>query len=263
MKRVLAISAHPDDIEFMMSGTMRLLKDRGFDLHYMTVGNGSCGTVELDAAEICEIRRRESVRAAEFIGAVYHDSLVNDIEIFYQEKLLRQVTAVVREVAPRIVLTHARDDYMEDHMIAGRLAVTAAFCRGMRNFRSEPDLDPVEDPVTVYHAMPAGLRTPERKLVRPGLFVDVSQVMDFKREMLALHRSQKDWLDASQGMGSYVDSMVEQCRTVGRLSGKFEFAEGWIRHLHLGMDPEDRDVLSEIMPGKTLVCPEFEKDCGA
>ena len=44
--RVFAIAAHPDDIEFVMAGTMMLLDDAGYELHYMNIANGSCGSVK-------------------------------------------------------------------------------------------------------------------------------------------------------------------------------------------------------------------------
>ncbi len=121
-KRVFAIAAHPDDIEFMMAGTMMLLKERSYELHYMTVANGSCGTAEHDRETIIQIRRQESINAAEFIGAVYHESLCDDIEIFYEKKLLTRLGSVIREVAPEILLVPSPVDYMEDHVNTSRLA---------------------------------------------------------------------------------------------------------------------------------------------
>jgi hypothetical protein len=55
------------------------------------------------------------------------------------------------------------------------------------------------------------------------------------RRVLAAHASQKAWLDATQGMDSYLDAADEMAREVGRMSGRFEYAEGWRRHLHLGL----------------------------
>jgi LmbE family N-acetylglucosaminyl deacetylase len=101
--------------------------------------------------------------------------------------------------------------------------------------------------VTVYHALPYGLHDPLRALVWPELFVDVSAVMDLKRQMLALHKSQREWLDVSQGVGSYVQSMEDMCRQVGDMSGHYRFAEGWTRHLHLGYCGEGTDPLSDAL----------------
>src|SRR6185295_19608840 len=106
-------------------------------------------------------------------GFLRHESLVNDLEVFYEGRTLAKLAALVRVVAPEILLTHSPSDYMEDHENAGRLAVTAAFARGMRNLRTDPETLPVTASVTVYHSQPHGDRGPLGALVRPSHFVDV------------------------------------------------------------------------------------------
>ena len=246
-KAAFAIAAHPDDIEFMMAGTLLLLKARGFETHYMTVSSGNCGSMVTGPAETRRIRRRESREAARILGAEYHASLCDDLEIMYEVKTLRRLAAVVRDVAPEIVLTHSPQDYMEDHMNTARLAVSAAFARSMPNFRTSPIRKPVEVEVAVYHAMPHGLRDGLRQPVHPDLFVNTASVHETKRQALAAHRSQKQWLDATQGMGSYLQVMDEMSAEVGRMSGKFAHAEGWRRHLHLGFSASEIDPLSELL----------------
>ncbi len=246
--RVLAVAAHPDDIEFVMSGTMILLGQAGYELHYLNLANGSCGTTEYSVDEIVRIRRAESQRAAGLIGACYHESLTSDLEIFYEPRLLRKVASVVRQVAPTILLIHSPQDYMEDHMNACRLATSAAFARGMPNYRVDPPWDPTEVPVTLYHAQPHGNCDELRRPIRPSIIVDVSDEMDRKRQMLACHESQKKWLDESQGMDSYLRTMEDLASQVARFSGRFAFAEGWRRHSHLGFCDEGADPLSEAIP---------------
>ena len=88
MKKIaFAVGCHPDDIEFMMSGTLMRLKNAGYEIHYMNVANGSCGSDTLDRDAIVAIRREESIAAAELIGAVYHESIANDLEVFYEREL--------------------------------------------------------------------------------------------------------------------------------------------------------------------------------
>lgn len=70
--------------------------------------------------------------------------------------------------------------------------------------------------------------------------------------MLAQHRSQKDWLDASQGIDSYLSHMETLSRAMGQLSGRFEFAEGWTRHLPLGYCAEDADPLRAVLGSKVV-----------
>src|SRR5690349_15249729 len=218
-KRAFAVAAHPDDIEFVMAGTLILLGEAGYELHYMNIANGCCGSEEHSAANTARIREREAMAAADSIGAEFHSSLVNDLEIFYNHDTLTRLAAVMREVAPEILLVHSPADYMEDHMNACRLALTAAFARGMPNYPTVPERAPVAQAVTVYHAQPHGNRDEFGQLVRPGLFVDVAPVMERKTAMLACHQSQKEWLDVSQGFDSYLDTMKELMREVGRLSG--------------------------------------------
>ncbi|HTU25048.1 MAG TPA: PIG-L family deacetylase, partial [Pirellulales bacterium] len=123
--RVLAIGAHPDDVEFHMAGTFILLGRAGYELHYMSLANGCCGSTEHGPGEAAEIRRHEAMAAAAMIGAKFHPSLVNDMEIVYDVPTAARLAAVVRQVAPRILLTHPPNDYMEDHEATCRLAVTA------------------------------------------------------------------------------------------------------------------------------------------
>ena len=239
--RVLAIFAHPDDIECFAGGTLLLLRKFGWETHYLNVSNGDKGSMVHGREELARIRAEESRRAAEVLGAEYHESLSADMLIFYEEPLLRRLAAVLRRVRPRIVLTHAPQDYMEDHMNTARLAVTAAFVRGMPNFDTVPPEPIYEDDVVVYHAMPLGLRDPLRRPVNPDLFADTTSVLEAQRQALAAHVSQLSWIDASQGTADFVDAVGRMSRAVGAMSGCFQHAEGWRRHLHHGYSAHDDD----------------------
>ena len=243
----IAIGAHPDDIEFYMAGTLLLLKAAGWQIHYLNVSSGNCGSASLGSAATRAIRRREGQAAARLLGARFHASFRDDLEILYEIPALRRMAAVVRKVNPRIVLTHSPQDYMEDHMNTSRLAVTAAFARGMPNFRTLPVRGPAGGDVTVYHAMPHGLCDGLRRRVIPGSFVDTTSVHATKRRALGAHVSQKEWLDASQGMDSYLLAMDDLSRQVGRMSRRFRHAEGWRRHSHLGFSGREEDPLTEAL----------------
>lgn len=240
---VLAIGCHPDDIEFMMGGTLLLLRDRGHTIHYLNVANGSCGTPERDREDIIRIRREEARTSAGRLGAVFYESLVDDLDVFYAQPLIRRVAAVVRDAKPDILLTMSPQDYMEDHMNTCRVAVTAAFVRGMRNFPTDPPRPPVQKELSLYHALPYGLRDMLDRPVRPDFTVDIGTVLEGKKALLACHASQKEWLDRSQGLQSYLTTMVEMARTVG--GGSTRFAEGWRRHNPLGYAPPESDPLRE------------------
>ena len=195
---VFAIAAHPDDIEFMMGGTLLLLKEAGCELHYMTLSNGSLGSSIFSTSKTRRLRREEAREGARLLGAEWHAPLVDDLEIFYDLKTLRRVAAIVRAVNPSVVLTHSPVDYMEDHTNTCRLAVTATFARGMPNFITSPRRPPVDGDVAVYHAMPHMLRDPLGRRVIAELFIDVAgvlaegvgmQVTDFDAVVNRIHRS--------------------------------------------------------------------------
>jgi LmbE family N-acetylglucosaminyl deacetylase len=257
---VLAIAAHPDDIEFYMAGTLLLLRQRGWQAHYLNIGDGCCGTEAIPRDEIIRIRREESRAAAQRLGAVYHESLAHDLEIFYNHELLTRVAAIVRQAAPDIVLTQSPSDYMEDHQNACRLAVSAAFAKGMRNYAVVPAQAPIRKDITVYHATPHSHRDALRRAVRSGLYVDIGTVMDAKAELLACHRSQKDWLDASQGMGCYIETMRGLAAETGQLSGRYAYAEGWRRHAHWGFSAAEVDPLREALADVCGIDERYERE---
>jgi LmbE family N-acetylglucosaminyl deacetylase len=246
-KIVLAIGCHPDDLEFMMAGTLLLLKDKGCDIHCMITTNGNCGSLEYDADELARVRRKEAQEACAFLGAHFHDSITNDLEVFYEDSQIRKVTAVVREVQPDIVILMSPEDYMEDHMNACRLGVTATFCRGMPNYKTIPERKAYQKDVAVYHALPYGLHDGLNKAILPDFYVDISSVIDRKQEMLAKHRSQQAWLDESQGLNSYLATMRSMSAEVGDMSGHFRYAEGFRRHNHLGFSESRIDPVKNLL----------------
>ncbi len=246
-KRVFAIAAHPDDIEFGMSGTLILLARAGCEIHYMNVANGSCGTAEYDTETIVAMRLEEGKNAAKSIGANFYPPIAPDLGVFYNQDLLAKLGSVVRDVAPDILLIPSPQDYMEDHTNTCRLAISAAFSRGMQNFQVIPTMAPVSNDVVVYHAQPHGNRDALNHLIYPDIFINVKNVMDDKKVMLAEHRSQKEWLDKSQGFDAYLEIMKDLGKEVGELSGKWEYAEGWRKHSHLGFCQADSDPLAELL----------------
>jgi len=259
---VIAIVAHPDDIEFRMAGTLLLLKDVGADIHLWNLANGCLGTTTHSYNEIIRIRWEEAQASAREIGATIYPPIVDDFAIMYNTDLLARVSAVVRLVKPDIVFTHPPQDYMEDHTNACRLAVSGAFARGMPNYATIPPTEAWSGSVTIYHSTPHGLRDNMRRLARPGQYVDTSMVLARQRSMLAQHRSQKEWLDVSQGMDSYLTEMENFSRLVGKMSGRFEYAEGWWRHSHQGYAPHDADPLGEALGDKCWTDPEYQAALG-
>jgi len=254
-RTAFAVCAHPDDIEFMMAGTLLLLGRAGYTLHYMTVADGSCGSLTMDADTTAHVRKIEAAEAAATAGAIYHPPICRDLEVVYSVDLLRRLASTMREVAPEIILTHPPLDYMEDHMNTCRLVLTAAFARGMPNFAVTPPRTPIDRQVSIYHALPYSLRDPLNRPALCDFYVDISSELATKRAMLACHRSQKEWLDASQGIDSYLTHMEEMSRRMGERSGRFQYAEGWTRHLPLGYGDPAVDPLRMALADWVMDAP--------
>jgi LmbE family N-acetylglucosaminyl deacetylase len=227
----LAVVAHPDDIEFQIAGTLLLLKEAGWTIHYWNISSGNCGSLEMPPAKTAKVRRAEAREAAALLGAQWHPPIAT---------------------RPTIVLTHSPQDYMEDHMNVCRLAVTGAFAHGMPNFKVTPHREPYFNEVTVYHCMPHGLVDGLRQPIVPDLFVDTSGVHETKLAALAAHRSQQNWLGSSQKMNSYLQTCDDMSREIGRRSGRFTHAEGWRRHSHLGFCSATADPLRAALGGRAL-----------
>ena len=258
MNTAIAIGAHPDDIEFMMAGTLLLLADAGWRIHYLNLSSGNCGSQQHNAGTTRRMRRAEAKSAARMLGSTWHPPLCDDLEILYEPGTLRRLAAIIREVKPAVVLTHSPQDYMEDHTNTCRLTVTAAFARGMPNYQTIPRRKPINNNVTIYHAMPHGLRDGLRRRIVPGLFVNTTAVQETKRKALASHRSQQEWLDVSQGLNSYLDTMDAMSRAVAKLSRRFTHAEGWRRHSHLGFCDEGADPLRMALGNNCRLNPRYE-----
>lgn len=247
----MAIVAHPDDIEFGMTGTMLALAERGWEVHYMNVSNGCGGSLVTGPEETARIRTAEARESCAIGGFAFHPPITGDLLVAHVPEQVAKVLSAIRIANPSIILTQSPSDYMEDHMNACRLAVTAAFAKGFTNAESIPPEPPAPGNVIVYHDLPHGMRDGMGKLVHAGLWVNIEKFIEKKKTLLSCHRSQKEWLDATQGMDSYLQTMVDLNAGMGRMSGEYRYAEGWRRHNPLGYSSDLSwdplaDALSDI-----------------
>src|SRR5690242_16416257 len=127
MARVLAIHAHPDDVEILAGGTLALLAERGHSVTIATMTPGDCGSAELGPEEIAAVRRKEAAASARLIGAEYVCVEFRDLAIFNDDASRRKVTAVLRRTRPDLILTSSPVDYLCDHEAASALVRDACF----------------------------------------------------------------------------------------------------------------------------------------
>jgi LmbE family N-acetylglucosaminyl deacetylase len=229
---VLSVLAHPDDAEFLCAGTLiRLAREHGWQVHVATMTPGDCGSAELLPEEISRVRRAEGTAAAAIVGGVYHCLEERDLLVCYNERALERVTRLLREVRPRVVLTHSPADYMLDHEMTSTLARAAAFGAPVPNlFRDRSHPPPLAHIPYLYYCDPIEGTDLLGRGVDPRFCTDISHVIDTKAQMLACHASQREWLLKHHGMDQYLNAMRQWGAERGR-PHNVAYAEGFRQHL--------------------------------
>jgi LmbE family N-acetylglucosaminyl deacetylase len=225
----MTLLAHPDDAEILCAGTLIRLTDAGWEVHIATVAAGDGGSTTLPGPEIAALRRREGQTAAAKIGATYHCLDEPDIEVVFDKATNRKVIDLLRRIAPTLLFTHPRHDYMLDHEQVHLLARAAAFSYSIPNASTLP-LIPESQIPWLYYCDPVEGRDPYTlKTVTPTTYVDVTAQIERKVEMLACHASQRDWLRAHHGMDEYIDAMRRFNHERGNDIG-VTYAEAFVQH---------------------------------
>src|SRR5262245_52417168 len=242
----LTLMAHPDDAEMQCAGTLIQLADAGWEVHIATVAAGDLGSTTLSREAIATIRRREGVAAAAKICATYHCLEEPDVQVVFDKPANRKAIDLFRRVAPSLVITHPRRDYMLDHEQTHLLARSAAFSYPIPNASTLPLVSGSAIP-WLYYCSPVENRDPYTlKLSSPTTYIDISRQINEKAEMLACHASQRDWLRAHHGMDEFIEAMKRYATERGREIG-VPFAEGFVQHR--GHPFPQNDLLGEVLTG--------------
>ena len=239
---ILAIGAHPDDVEFMCAGTLARLKKNGYNIFIATVANGSCGSMEYKAKQIIKIRREEAERAARFLDAPYFCAGIDDLMVDNIASIRLKVASILRKVNPDIVFTHSIEDYMIDHVSTSALVKDSCFCAPMPNFPAKGR--PISHIPYLYYSLPLEGKDMYGHRIKPEILIDITREMPLKKKMLACHQSQRDWLKKQHGLDQYIETMKDWAREVGRLA-KCSYAEGFRQHLGHGF-PQDNILTKSL-----------------
>lgn len=244
-KTVLAFFAHPDDAEILCAGTLIRLAEAGWKIHIATATPGDCGTMDHTSHDIAGIRTTEARAAAAMLpgaGADYHCLDERDGRVVYDKPTVQKAIDLFRRVAPSLVFTHAPRDYMMDHEMVSMLARAASFVYGAPNVSQHPR-KPESCVPWLYYCDPVGGTDPLGHEASATTFVNITEQLEKKSQMLAAHASQREWLRAHHGMDEYIDSMKRHAAWRGQ-QRQVAAAEAFTQHR--GHPYPTDDVLREL-----------------
>lgn len=216
---VLAIGCHPDDLEISCFGTLARYVREGHQVTACHITNGDLGHVEILPDKLRDIRNREAELAGEVIGAKVVTLDISDLSVdSMQDSLNREMVRIMREAKPDLIISHAPQDYMRDHIEAGAMAFKASFHASVKH--KYPEYTATGQVVPIYY-----MDTLAGVDFLPTEYVDISEVIELKLEALACHESQIVWMRDHDGI-DFLD-FVRTCSKFRGLQCGVQYAEGF------------------------------------
>jgi LmbE family N-acetylglucosaminyl deacetylase len=209
-ERVLAVVAHPDDAELLCAGTLARAKADGAAIGIAVLCQGNGGQPQKKIPDLAAVRQREMSASAQLLGAELFHADVPDGTLTDDNATRLIATEILRLFRPTLVLAHAPEDYHPDHRAASALAETASwFCASAgqvtqsKTLTSAPEL--------------WWMDTLNMNGFEPGFYVDITDFMSLKEQMLSCHRSQLD-RGEDKDFSPLADLMRLQCSVRGAQS---------------------------------------------
>lgn len=221
MYTVLVISCHPDDMEIACAGTLLKCKERGDRVVVCHLSNGNMGHEVIPPEELAPMRIEEARKSGEDVAGF--DEVIwggfEDLKIYDNNQEARdKVVNVIRQVNPDFIITHDPDDYMPDHTATARLVFDACFTATVPAYKTAVNARAKLTPIYYMDTL-AGVN------FNPTEFVDVTDHIDKKLEMLNCHESQIVWMRDHD----HIDfpDMVKTCSRYRGYQCGAEYAEGF------------------------------------
>ncbi|OIP50830.1 MAG: bacillithiol biosynthesis deacetylase BshB1 [Flavobacteriaceae bacterium CG2_30_34_30] len=228
---ILAIGAHPDDVELGCGATIAKEIASGKKIGILDLTRGELGT-----RGTAEIREKEAARAAKILGVSFRENLEFADGFFISNTASKlEVIKVIRKYRPEIVLCNAIDDRHIDHGKGSRLVSDACFLSGLQKIETiyEGNKQKQWRPKIVYHYI-------QWKNITPDFVVDVSGFMDKKLEAVFAYESQffnpeSDEPETPIANQNFKESIQYRAQDLGRLISA-DFAEGFTVERYVAVD---------------------------
>jgi len=219
---ILAIGAHPDDIELSCAGTLILHVRKGQNVGILDLTEGELGT----RGSVPQ-RYEEAARAAEVMGIkVRHNLKMADGFFKNDEEHLRRLIPYIRYYRPEIVVANSLEDRHPDHGRGGRLISDACFYAGLSKIATEWEGQPQEAwrPKRVYHYI-------QDRFLEPDFIVDISHTFQQKTEAIKCYKSQFHSDDSTEPITyistpQFFDNLRYKDSVLGKRIGA-QYAEGF------------------------------------
>ena len=219
---ILAIGAHPDDVELGCGGTLGKLISEGKKVAIVDLTQGELGTRGTNIT-----RAEEAAEASHILGISARENLkMKDGFILNTEEYQMQVVKMIRKYQPEIVFANAIDDRHPDHAKASKLVSDACFLAGLVKIETELEGENQQQwrPKQVFHYI-------QWKNVTPDFVVDISDFMEKKIESCLAYKTQFYDPNSNEPMTpiatkDFLESLTYRAQDLGRLSG-VDFAEGF------------------------------------
>lgn len=219
---ILAIGAHPDDVELGCGGTIAKLISEGKKVAIVDLTQGELGTRGTNVT-----RAQESAQASEILGIHARENLkMKDGFLLNNEDHQMQIIKIIRKYRPDIVFANAIDDRHPDHAKAAKLVSDACFLSGLIKIETEYEGEKQQAwrPKQIFHYI-------QWKPVDPHFVVDISGFMDQKIKACLAYKTQFYDPDSREPMTpiatkDFLESLTYRAQDLGRLSG-VDYAEGF------------------------------------
>ncbi len=250
---VLAVGAHPDDVEFLMAGTLALLHEKDYRIFIATVCTGDMGSMRLRSQEIASLRFKEAEKSARILDAPYICLGESDLHLVFDNETRFKTVELVRRVNPDIIITHSPEDYMMDHQLTADLMWDTCFNASIPNYVTN-QADPAKPTKRIpflFYADAVGGRNRFGEKVHIDFYVDIGSSIGVKERMLAQHKSQREWLRTQHGIDEYILQMRRWAGERGAEVGR-KYAEAFRQHM--GHPFPGKNVLASIL-GSLCIIP--------
>ena len=228
---VLAIGAHPDDLEFMCAGTLLKCKDRGDKIFVALTTSGNTGSNVIPTKEeTAATREAEQLACSEYYGAETMFLRFDDEGLLDTPETRRAVLNAIRWADPDLILCNPPWDTSPDHGMTGKLVTEVLLSVGGNLHPS--DYPTISKMPSVFFFNKDGLLD-----FSADIFVDITDVMNIKRKLCTMHTSQYEWIAATSGSDDYFERVCETYSRYAGLQADCEYAEGFVAHMVLGYAP--------------------------